>query len=45
VHELEIYPAAPHAFLNHTNAGRYAESAASDAWADALSWLHTHLGA
>ncbi|MEE8518223.1 MAG: dienelactone hydrolase family protein, partial [Dehalococcoidia bacterium] len=44
-HELEVYPDAPHAFLNHTNAGRYVEAAATEAWPDALSWLQAHLGA
>ena len=44
-HELEVYADAPHAFLNHTNAGRYAEAAAAHAWPDALGWLQAHLGA
>ncbi len=44
-HELEVYSDAPHAFLNHDNAGRYVEAAAMDAWADALEWLGANLEA
>jgi carboxymethylenebutenolidase len=42
---MKVYDGAAHAFLNHTNADRYAEAAAKAAWADALSWLDKHLKA
>ena len=30
--EMRIYPGAPHAFFNDTNATTYREAAAKDAW-------------
>ncbi len=42
-HDSKVYPKAPHAFHNHTNADRYIADAATSAWADALTWLDRHL--
>ena len=42
-HEHHVYEGAQHAFHNHTNRERYHETAAKQAWADALSWFSTHL--
>lgn len=41
--EMKVYPNAPHAFHNHTNAERYTPEAAEAAWADALAWFAKHL--
>lgn len=42
-HDVKVYPNAPHAFHNHTNAERHQPEAAQQAWADALAWLDKHL--
>lgn len=38
-YETKIYPGAPHAFFNDTNAERYKPDAAQDAWAQTLAFL------
>lgn len=42
-YDMKVYPNAPHAFHNHTNADRYNQEAAEAAWADALAWFGKHL--
>jgi carboxymethylenebutenolidase len=42
-HGHQVYEGAPHAFHNHTNRERHHETAAKQAWADALNWFGTHL--
>ncbi len=44
-HDMKVYPGAPHAFHNHTNAERYRPEAAKQAWNDALAWLDKYLNA
>lgn len=41
--EYKIYPGAPHAFFNDTNAERYKPEAAKDAWAQTLAFLKKHV--
>ncbi|MFN0070894.1 MAG: dienelactone hydrolase family protein [Chloroflexota bacterium] len=43
--EKKIYPGAPHAFNNDTNAERYNAEQAPVAWADMLTFFKTHLSA
>ena len=38
-YEHKIYPGAPHAFFNDTNADRYKPEAARDAWTQTLTFL------
>jgi carboxymethylenebutenolidase len=38
-YESKIYPGAPHAFFNDTNAERYKPEAAKDAWTQTLAFL------
>lgn len=42
-HEFHMYDGAGHAFLNFTNAERYRETQARDAWAKMLAFLGQHL--
>jgi carboxymethylenebutenolidase len=42
VHEIHIYPDAPHAFFNDERPS-YRATASADAWARTLEWLTTHL--
>ncbi|MDQ7858564.1 MAG: dienelactone hydrolase family protein [Armatimonadota bacterium] len=44
VHEIHIYPNAPHAFFNDTG-GNYRREAAEDAWRRVLAWFERHLKA
>jgi len=41
--QLIVYPDAKHAFMNDTNPRTYNATAAHDAWAKAVSFLHKHL--
>ena len=42
-HEFHMYDGAGHAFLNFTNAERYRETQAKDAWDKMLAFLSRHL--
>lgn len=42
VHDINIYPDAPHAFFNDTRQS-YREEFAKDAWAKTLAWFDKHL--
>jgi carboxymethylenebutenolidase len=42
-YEFHVYPGAGHAFLNFTNAARYREAQAREAWAKALAFLDRNL--
>ncbi len=42
-HEFHMYAGAGHAFLNFTNADRYREKPAKDAWERMLAFLDRHL--
>jgi carboxymethylenebutenolidase len=42
-YEYKIYPGAPHAFFNDTNAERYKPEAANQAWAETHAFLKKHL--
>jgi len=42
VHEIHIYPDAPHAFFNDERPS-YRATASADAWTRTLEWLNTHL--
>jgi carboxymethylenebutenolidase len=44
-HEFHMYDGAGHAFLNFTNAERYRETQAKDAWDKMLAFLSRHLPA
>jgi len=43
-YDAKIYPNAPHAFFDDTNANAYNEAAAKDAWPRVLSFLKKNLG-
>lgn len=43
-YDPKIYPGAPHAFFNDTNANAYNEAAAKDAWPRVLGFLKKNLG-
>jgi carboxymethylenebutenolidase len=43
-YELHFYPGAQHGFNNDTNAARYDEQAAKEAWGRTLAWFRKYLG-
>lgn len=43
-YELHFYPGAQHGFNNDTNAARYNEAAAREAWGRTLNWFKKYLG-
>ena len=43
VHEIVVYPGAPHAFFNDTRPGIYNKVAADAAWTRTLAWFHQYL--
>jgi carboxymethylenebutenolidase len=43
-YELHFYPGAQHGFNNDTNAPRYNEAAAKEAWGRTLDWFRKYLG-
>jgi len=43
-YELHFYPGAQHGFNNDTNAARYNEAAAKEAWGRTLDWFKKYLG-
>lgn len=43
LHEIHIYPGAPHAFFNDSRPHIYQPEAAQDAWEKTIDWFRKHL--